>query len=150
MDVEALKRCLPFGYPYLLIDRVVERSEGEVVALKCVAANEPYFQGHFRAPYPSLMPGTMILEGMAQTAEVGIVNMEGFLAQYQQLQSAFQQLDQLLTQAAAAKIVEIAQQVAREKGFDLVLRKKDVLIYYDSSTVSDISGDVEGRLWNLF
>ena len=72
------------------------------------------------------------------------------LAQYQQLQSAFQQLDQLLTQAAAAKIVEIAQQVAREKGFDLVLRKKDVLIYYNSGTVSDISGDVEGRLWNLF
>ena len=78
MDVEALKRCLPFGYPYLLIDRVVERSEGEVVALKCVAANEPYFQGHFRAPYPSLMPGTMILEGMAQTA--GLLLPEGELA----------------------------------------------------------------------
>ena len=78
MDVEALKRCLPFGYPYLLIDRVVKRSEGEVVALKCVAANEPYFQGHFRAPYPSLMPGTMILEGMAQTA--GLLLPEGKLA----------------------------------------------------------------------
>ena len=78
MDVEALKRCLPFGYPYLLIDRVVERSEGEVVALKCVAANEPYFQGHFRAPYPSLMPGTRILEGMAQTA--GLLLPEGKLA----------------------------------------------------------------------
>ena len=78
MDVEALKRCLPFGYPYLLIDRVVERSEGEVVALKCVTANEPYFQGHFRAPYPSLMPGTMILEGMAQTA--GLLLPEGKLA----------------------------------------------------------------------
>jgi len=78
MDVEALKRCLPFGYPYLLIDRVVERSEGEVVALKCVTANEPYFQGHFRAPYPSLMPGTMILEGMAQTA--GLLLPEGELA----------------------------------------------------------------------
>ncbi|MCD6128500.1 3-hydroxyacyl-ACP dehydratase FabZ [Candidatus Bipolaricaulota bacterium] len=78
MDVEALKRCLPFGYPYLLIDRVVERSEGEVVALKCVTVNEPYFQGHFRAPYPSLMPGTMILEGMAQTA--GLLLPEGKLA----------------------------------------------------------------------
>jgi len=78
MDVEALKRCLPFGYPYLLIDRVVERSEGEVVALKCVTVNEPYFQGHFRAPHPSLMPGTMILEGMAQTA--GLLLPEGKLA----------------------------------------------------------------------
>ena len=78
MDVEALKRCLPFGYPYLLIDRVLERGAEEVVATKCVTVNEPYFQGHFRAPYPSLMPGTMILEGMAQTA--GLLLADGKLA----------------------------------------------------------------------
>ncbi|HEC63204.1 MAG TPA: 3-hydroxyacyl-[acyl-carrier-protein] dehydratase FabZ, partial [Candidatus Acetothermia bacterium] len=68
MDVEELKRRLPLGYPYLLIDRVLEKGEGEVVTQKCVSVNEPYFQGHFRPPYPSLMPGTMLLEGMAQTA----------------------------------------------------------------------------------
>jgi len=90
------------------------------------------------------------VQNLIQSAQVGIVDMEGFLAQYQQLQSAFQQLDQLLTQAAAAKIVEIAQQVAKEKGFDLLLRKKDVLIYRNEDTVIDISGDVETRLWNLF
>jgi len=90
------------------------------------------------------------VQNLIQNAQVGIVDMEGFLAQYQQLQSAFQQLDQLLTQAAAAKIVEIAQQVAKEKGFDLLLRKKDVLIYRNEDTVIDISGDVETRLWNLF
>ncbi len=56
------------GYPYLLIDRVEKRGEGEVVARKCVTYNEPYFQGHFRPPHPSIMPGTMLLEGMAQTA----------------------------------------------------------------------------------
>lgn len=78
MDVEDLKRCLPFGYPYLLIDRVVERSEREVVAQKCVTANEPYFQGHFRPPFPSVMPGTMILEGMAQTS--GLLLDDGGLA----------------------------------------------------------------------
>ncbi|HAF69858.1 TPA: 3-hydroxyacyl-[acyl-carrier-protein] dehydratase FabZ [Candidatus Acetothermia bacterium] len=77
-DFEGLKQLLPLGYPYLLVDRVLQRSEGEVVAMKCVTANEPYFQGHFRPPYPSLMPGTMILEGMAQTA--GLLLPEGGLA----------------------------------------------------------------------
>ena len=108
------------------------------------------FKGDLQKIKDQAQPLADEVDNLLQTAEVGIVNMEGFLTQYQQLQSAFQQLDQLLTQAAAAKIVEIAQQVAREKGFDLVLRKKDVLIYYNSSTVWDISGDVEGRLWNLF
>lgn len=68
MDVEELKRILPLGYPYLLLDRVISRSPEEVVAQKCVSVNEPYFQGHFRPPFPSVMPGTMILEGMAQAA----------------------------------------------------------------------------------
>jgi 3-hydroxyacyl-[acyl-carrier-protein] dehydratase len=78
MNIEELKRVLPLGYPYLLIDRVLLRSEEEVVAQKCVTINEPYFQGHFRPPFPSIMPGTMILEGMAQTA--GLLLGEGKLA----------------------------------------------------------------------
>ncbi|MBC7098893.1 hypothetical protein H5T52_07215 [Candidatus Bipolaricaulota bacterium] len=90
------------------------------------------------------------VEKLLQTAQLGIVDMEGFSAQYSQLSSAFQQLDQLLTQAAAAKIVELAQQVGKEQGYDLVLRKKDVLIYRDESKVADISGEVEKRLWGLF
>ncbi len=90
------------------------------------------------------------LDNLYQTAKVGIVDMQSFLSRYQQLQSAFQQLDQLLTKAAAAKIVVIAQKVAKEKGFDLVVRKKDVIIYYDPNKVIDISGDVETQLWKLF
>jgi len=78
MDIEELKRALPLGYPYLLLDRVLSRTEEEVVAQKCVTVNEPYFQGHFRPPFPSVMPGTMILEGMAQTA--GLLLGEGKLA----------------------------------------------------------------------
>lgn len=78
MDIEELKRVLPLGYPYLLLDRVLSRTEEEVVAQKCVTINEPYFQGHFRPPFPSVMPGTMILEGMAQTA--GLLLEEGKLA----------------------------------------------------------------------
>jgi len=77
LDIEELKRQLPVAYPYLLIDRVDEREPDRVVARKCVSANEPYFPGHFRAPYPSVMPGTMILEGMAQTA--GLLLQDGRL-----------------------------------------------------------------------
>lgn len=78
MDIEELKRVLPLGHPYLLLDRVLSRTEEEVVAQKCVTINEPYFQGHFRPPFPSVMPGTMILEGMAQAA--GLLLGEGKLA----------------------------------------------------------------------
>ncbi|MFO8034795.1 MAG: 3-hydroxyacyl-ACP dehydratase FabZ [Candidatus Bipolaricaulota bacterium] len=75
MDIEALKRRIPLGYPYLMIDRVTAQGQGEVTARKCVTVNEPFFQGHFRPPYPSVMPGTMLVEGMAQTA--GLLMEEG-------------------------------------------------------------------------
>ncbi len=68
MDIEYVKRRLPVGFPYLMIDRVTAQGQGEVTARKGVTVNEPFFQGHFRAPHPSVMPGTMLVEGMAQTA----------------------------------------------------------------------------------
>ena len=97
-----------------------------------------------------LQPVMDEVRSLLQATQLGIADMEGFTAQYRQLQSAFQQLDQLLTQAAAAKIVEIAQQVGKEQGYDLILGKKDVLIYHNEEAVADISGDVEARLWSLF
>ncbi|HIP99530.1 TPA: OmpH family outer membrane protein [Candidatus Bipolaricaulota bacterium] len=108
------------------------------------------FRGDLERIRDSARPLATEVGNLVQSAQVGIVDLEGFMATYQQLKSAFQQLDQLLTQAAAAKIVEIAQQVAREQGLDLVLRKKDVLIYYNDQKITDISGEVEGRLWGLF
>lgn len=83
-------------------------------------------------------------------AQVTILDPQGFSERLTQLQAAFQQLDQLLTQVAAVKILEISQQIAREKGYDLVLRTKDVVMFRRESTVVDLSSDVEGRLWGLF
>ena len=67
LDIEAIRRCLPHRYPFLMIDRVVEREDGRVVAVKNVTINEPYFQGHFAEPLEAVMPGVLILEAMAQT-----------------------------------------------------------------------------------
>ena len=67
-DIEAIRQRLPHRYPFLLVDRIVERSAERVVGLKNVTVNEPFFQGHFPPPLEAVMPGVLILEAMAQTA----------------------------------------------------------------------------------
>jgi len=67
-DIEGIRKALPLRYPYLMIDRILREEEGLVVVLKNVTINEPFFQGHFPEPLPAVMPGTLILEAMAQTA----------------------------------------------------------------------------------
>jgi 3-hydroxyacyl-[acyl-carrier-protein] dehydratase len=62
---EVLKR-LPHRYPFLLVDRAEDYREGEsILGIKCVAASEPHFTGHF--PENPVMPGVLIIEAMAQT-----------------------------------------------------------------------------------
>jgi 3-hydroxyacyl-[acyl-carrier-protein] dehydratase len=75
-DIEEIRRLLPLGYPYLLVDRILEETEGTVVALKNVTINEPFFQGHFIEPGPAVMPGTLVLEAMIQTAAFLLVAQE--------------------------------------------------------------------------
>lgn len=48
----------------------MEVSDDSIVALKNVTINEPFFQGHFPPPRRSIMPGTMLIEGMAQTSAI--------------------------------------------------------------------------------
>lgn len=67
-DIEAIRQRLPHRYPFLLVDRIVERSAEKVVGVKNVTANEPFFQGHFPPPLEAVMPGVLILEAMTQTA----------------------------------------------------------------------------------
>jgi beta-hydroxyacyl-ACP dehydratase FabZ len=60
---------LPHRYPFLMIDRVLKMVPGEkIVAIKNVSINEPFFQGHF--PTFPIMPGVLIIEGMAQAGGV--------------------------------------------------------------------------------
>ncbi len=71
-DLQRIMRAIPHRYPFLLIDRVVgiERHR-RCTGIKNVTANEPYFQGHF--PSKPVMPGVLIVEAMAQTAGVLVI-----------------------------------------------------------------------------
>ena len=64
-EIDKIMDFLPHRYPFLMVDRVIESSEGESLsALKNVSVNEPFFQGHF--PNQPIMPGVLILEALAQ------------------------------------------------------------------------------------
>jgi UDP-3-O-[3-hydroxymyristoyl] N-acetylglucosamine deacetylase/3-hydroxyacyl-[acyl-carrier-protein] dehydratase len=66
-DIRQILNLIPHRYPFVLIDRVTEViSENELVALKNVTVNEPFFQGHF--PGNPVMPGVLQLEAMSQAA----------------------------------------------------------------------------------
>lgn len=67
--IEEIIKILPHQYPILLVDRVtmIKPSE-EIIGLKNVTFNEPYFTGHF--PNQPIMPGVMIVEALAQLAAI--------------------------------------------------------------------------------
>ncbi|MES2553445.1 MAG: 3-hydroxyacyl-ACP dehydratase FabZ [Pseudomonadota bacterium] len=69
MDIHEILNYLPHRYPFLLVDRVLSLELGkEIVAVKNVSMNEPYFPGHFS--YHPVMPGVLIVEAMAQAAAI--------------------------------------------------------------------------------
>jgi beta-hydroxyacyl-ACP dehydratase FabZ len=68
LDVNDIRRILPHRYPFLLVDRIVELEAERVVGIKNVTINEPFFNGHF--PDIPVMPGVLIIEAMAQTAGI--------------------------------------------------------------------------------
>ena len=71
-DIQTIMAFLPHRYPFILIDRVIKLEPGiEIVALKNVTINEPFFQGHF--PGNPIMPGVLIIEAMAQAGGVLVI-----------------------------------------------------------------------------
>lgn len=78
LDINQIKQMIPHRYPFLLIDKVIEidqAGDGSAVGIKNVTINEPFFVGHF--PDHPVMPGVLIIEAMAQTAAVYVVNRLG-------------------------------------------------------------------------
>lgn len=76
LDIIGIMAAIPHRYPFLLIDRVVDIVHGQsAVGVKNVSVNENFFQGHF--PGHPVMPGVLIIEAMAQTAAVLVVETLG-------------------------------------------------------------------------
>ena len=72
-----IESILPHRYPFLLVDRILHMNleENEIIGLKNVTVNEPFFQGHF--PGVPIMPGVLILEALAQTGGI-LVHQKGY------------------------------------------------------------------------
>lgn len=72
-DINAIKKILPHRYPFLLVDKITSLElDKKVVGVKSVTVNEPFFEGHF--PGHPIMPGVLIIEAMAQTGGILLLN----------------------------------------------------------------------------
>jgi len=72
-DINAIQKILPHRYPFLFVDKIIEFIPGKlIVGIKNVSMNEPFFQGHF--PDHPIMPGVIIVEAMAQTGGIMLLN----------------------------------------------------------------------------
>lgn len=65
MDNNRIRELLPHRYPFLLVDKIIEKGSNYIVGVKNITANEPFFTGHF--PQEPVLPGVLQIEAMAQT-----------------------------------------------------------------------------------
>ena len=92
IDINRIMQLIPHRYPFLLIDRIVELvPDVRAVGVKNVTYNEPFFQGHF--PKHPIMPGVLVIESMAQTAAVMVMetlqrNAEGVVVYFMSIDEA--------------------------------------------------------------
>ncbi|MCA8945621.1 MAG: 3-hydroxyacyl-[acyl-carrier-protein] dehydratase FabZ, partial [Planctomycetes bacterium] len=64
LDIQGVLNIAPHRYPFLMVDRVLERTDNKAVGIKNVTYNEPCFTGHF--PERPIFPGVLMLEALAQ------------------------------------------------------------------------------------
>jgi len=86
------------------------------------------------------------VKNLVATAKLGVADAAEFQSRLTQVQSAFQQLDTLLTQAATLKIQQAAKKIALQKGYDLVIPTKNVIVYVNQSALPDITEAVKAEV----
>jgi 3-hydroxyacyl-[acyl-carrier-protein] dehydratase len=114
-DLARIMRMIPHRYPFLLVDRVEQiRIHDSAVGIKNVTINEPHFQGHF--PAEPVMPGVLIVEAMAQTAAVMVVESLGMIDQ--ELLVYFMTIDncRFRQKVGPGDVLELHVRVTRNRG----------------------------------
>jgi Skp family chaperone for outer membrane proteins len=103
-------------------------------------------RGDLTALKEQAQPVVSEMKDLLSTTQTGVISSSEFQTRYTQLESAYNQLDQLLVSAASSKIVQAAKEISIEKGLDLVLRVKNVIIYRNPAALIDITDLVKARL----
>ena len=103
-------------------------------------------RGELTALMEEAQPVIDEMKNLLSTARIGVIDSTEFSSRYTQLETAYQQLDQLVVSAATVKVVAAAEQVALERGFDLVLNQKNVLVYWNPASIIDITDLVKAKL----
>lgn len=128
IDIIEILKLLPHRYPFVMVDKITSLNMGkDIEGIKNVTINEPFFQGHF--PERPVMPGVLILEGMAQVG--------GIMAFYSEPENIGKKLIYFagIDKARFRKVVVPGDQVVMKLEF--LKKKRSIMVMSGKAYVDD-------------